>query len=505
MGVFACLVALCITLFYAEEDWRGARAFADVRSTLAAQGESLDWHRSVPPPIPNEQNLAMAPLFVRELNYGVDPKTHVYTFGPPDQRPKDLEWMPYDGTRPAYLKGASFELARRTDLTGYQKFYRQKKGFTHPEQPGDAAADVLLALTRYGPALDELSQATRERPLTRFPVDWGSENRLTIALPHYNLEQQLVATLGLRASAQLAAGRVDAAARDLEVCLRLCRDMGADHLIISHLVEIVCLNVVLNRVWEGLTDKRWTATELVRFEEELRAFDLLEGYADAIRRERADSVLSVNYLERRRDMNLLHTMVSWDTSKKKFPFITNVGLRLLPRGWFDLANALDCRFVQKHYIEAMDVKRHRYLTGPAEEGSRTLAAMPLSPQTIWAKLSFPVWKSIGARTARAQVSLDQAVTACALERFFLDHHAYPARLDELVSGDVDHVPTDVIDGAPLRYRPTSDGRYQLYGVGWNGRDDGGRVAWESAQRLNDHEGDWVWQYSALQRPPPPGK
>ena len=99
-----------------------------------------------------------------------------------------------------------------------------------------------------------------------------------------------------------------------------------------------------------------------------------------------------------------------------------------------------------------------------------------------------------------QTALDEAITACALERFFLDHQAYPDKLDELVPGYLAHVPTDVIDGAPLRYHPTPDGRYQLYGVGWNGRDDGGKVAWNKSNTLDPVEGDWVWQYTELHPP-----
>ena len=46
---------------------------------------------------------------------------------------------------------------------------------------------------------------------------------------------------------------------------------------------------------------------------------------------------------------------------------------------------------------------------------------------------------------------------------------------------------DIIDGEPLKYHRTADGRFVLYSVGWNGKDDGG-VAGKSIE-----ESDWVWQ------------
>ena len=77
------LVAAVVTLaalFYAVEDWRGARAWAATRHDLQARGESVDPHTFIPPPVPDDQNLAMAPLFVRTFCYQVDPGTRLLTF-----------------------------------------------------------------------------------------------------------------------------------------------------------------------------------------------------------------------------------------------------------------------------------------------------------------------------------------------------------------------------------------------------------------------------------------
>src|SRR5882672_10547379 len=56
-----CLVTL-VGLFYAVENWRGARALDKLRTELAAKGEKVDWREIIPPPIPDDRNLAMTPL-----------------------------------------------------------------------------------------------------------------------------------------------------------------------------------------------------------------------------------------------------------------------------------------------------------------------------------------------------------------------------------------------------------------------------------------------------------
>ncbi len=506
MALVACVLcaAMAIALFYAEEDWRGARAFAAVQKDLEAKGETLDWRRFVPPPIPDDQNLALAPLFVREFQYKVDSRTHVYTFDRLAQRSKEMDEMPYPGIRPPGLAPGGWETAKHTDLLGWQRGYRGKAEFPHAAQPQTPAADLLLALTRYSPVLDELAQAAAQRPLTRFPVAWDTDNPYVTALPQYNPQQHIVQTLRLRASAHLANGEAEAALRDLELCWRLCGDMRHDPVVIAHLVEITCLGLSLPPVWEGLADRRWSVDELTRLQADLQRFDLLTDYMATLRGERAYNLRGIDFM--RDHGNLTAFLMSIDPfTDPKISWLAWLGSGAIPRGWFDFNKAVVARSMQNDFIEAVDVKAHRFLQDKFQADLRMCSMWSHSPRTMLAGLMLPIFDGISRKDVRLQTSLDEAVTACALERFFLDHQAYPARLDELVPAYLPRVPTDVIDGAPLRYGPTPDGRYRLYGIGWNARDDGGAIVRETPGRLKETEGDWVWQYAELPPLPPTGK
>ena len=57
LGGFALLIAL----FYAEEDWRGWRAWKNCKRELEAKGAVLDWDKFIPPPVPDDQNFFAAP------------------------------------------------------------------------------------------------------------------------------------------------------------------------------------------------------------------------------------------------------------------------------------------------------------------------------------------------------------------------------------------------------------------------------------------------------------
>jgi hypothetical protein len=58
------------------------------------------------------------------------------------------------------------------------------------------------------------------------------------------------------------------------------------------------------------------------------------------------------------------------------------------------------------------------------------------------------------------------------------------------------LPHDIIGGQPLHYRPTADGKFLLYSVGWNEADDGGKESPHNQYGgITDYtQGDWVWKY-----------
>ena len=100
-------------------------------------------------------------------------------------------------------------------------------------------------------------------------------------------------------------------------------------------------------------------------------------------------------------------------------------------------------------------------------------------------------------TATTQTLLDQDSLACALERYRAANGGYPETLEALVPQFASKLPHDLFDGRPLRYRRTDDGRYLLYSIGWNSKDDGGKMEppkeGQSKTPWSDDKDDWVWQ------------
>ena len=97
------------------------------------------------------------------------------------------------------------------------------------------------------------------------------------------------------------------------------------------------------------------------------------------------------------------------------------------------------------------------------------------------------------KAALSQTGVNQARIACALERYRLVKSEFPAALEDLASQGLLNIPSDIITGQPMKYRRTPAGRFLLYSVGWNERDDDGKAVVDPRTKSPDpDQGDWVW-------------
>lgn len=77
------------------------------------------------------------------------------------------------------------------------------------------------------------------------------------------------------------------------------------------------------------------------------------------------------------------------------------------------------------------------------------------------------------RVTRQQTIVDLAYLGCALERYRIDQGNWPARLDDLAPHYIKEVPVDVLTGEPYYYCLDGKGRFILYSLGMDGKDNPG--------------------------------
>lgn len=155
--VLACLVTL-VALFYAEENWRGKRAWDSYRQEWEAKGERFDFASLVPPPVPDEQNFALAPIVASSYGAWLDGAGHRrahYDTNVVNRLALKMDREGVDHSVPPPFE--SWEQGLFEDLKSWQEYYRQPRAdsrkpnhlaaneFPDSPQRPPPAADVLLA------------------------------------------------------------------------------------------------------------------------------------------------------------------------------------------------------------------------------------------------------------------------------------------------------------------------------------------------------------------------
>ncbi|HEX5397689.1 MAG TPA: hypothetical protein VFY06_01395 [Verrucomicrobiae bacterium] len=508
----ACLATL-IALFYAEEDWRGWHDWNQFKQKWEAKGEKFDWQSVEPPPVPDDQNFAMAPIFDatdklanrkwRQAHQNPQPVNGNW-WDTNLVDPLQIDVVDYGFHNGNYPTVGDWTSATMTDLRAWQDYYRRLAATTNefpvPPQPQTPAQDILLALSKYDSTIQALHVAS-ERPDSRFPLDYDDENPAEILLPHLADLKRCNQVLRLRAIAELRNGQSEKALADVKLMLRLTDSIRDEPFIICQLVRSANFQITLQPIYEGLAEQKWSDAQLADLGSALSKQDFLAGYELAVRGERNAHLKIIDWLEqkRSRSQQLLESEGSYNHDYYH-DYMIGVISYLLPKGWFYQNEIALAQQEQQWILPVVDDAKQTVSPKMAHQANQAIEmnGRHSTPFNFLALRFLPALGPFAKRAAYTQASVDLARTAIALERYRLAHGDYPESLDALAPEFIEKVPHDVIGGGPLHYRLTSDGQFVLYSIGWNENDDGGVVVlngpFGKSGGVNFNQGDWVWRY-----------
>jgi hypothetical protein len=492
LAAFITLAALLL----AEENWRGARAWQNYKREMEAKGERFDIARLIPPKVPDDQNFAMTPYFAPVFNLPPEvlrqpPKlvTNMVN-GREVVEPMQIvrgtniaSHLP-DPDLPPHRAGWHFGSA--ADLIAWAVAFQDTNSATpRPEitDPVQAASIVLENMKPYEPTLAEL-QSANERPYCRFNIpyeEWDNPQVGSALMEHFAMIKELYRLLSLHAEAGMVSGRTGQALNDINVMFRVDDGLKDEPLLISQLVRLACVSILLQPVGEGLAEHRWSEAQLLTLQDRLQKTDLIASIVQSVYGERD---ICVN---QRFDHGNLHTDGLDLFSHSGWGRLEQLNINLafhnmvLPR--IDLA----AREINPSVNRSIDLAFKKFADG-------NWFHLVVIQHAIFAKMMLPAYSRVPQKAAFAQSEVDMAMLACALERYRLAEGQYPEELNALVPRFVAVLPHDIINGQPLKYRRADNGRFILYSVGWNEKDDGGVVATNKDKHQDILQGDWVWQY-----------
>lgn len=479
-------------------NWTGQRRWLRLKAELDAAGETLDFLKLLPPPIPDAQNFAaIEPLNGIRLAPGDSPAARAAR-AKRDAIKKACEFL-HDDRLSDVLAYEALRKAQPPDLVQIIAVLRDQKQL---QLPLNADAQALRhALEQHLPMLSELAEAARTRSQAEFLPRWDAaalpENLFALAMPHYSTTQDLARALRLHGLACLASGDPGAALSDVIVILRLAEGAFQEPFLIDHLVGLAQQQTAAELTWVLLQKRALSAEMLQALQQGFQRLDIRASLLQATRGEMAAGADIGGLLERdpSRAVELFSMMPSDGTSTS----VWDGALMLsIPTGFFTHMKAglvqaeWDC-LVRPNRDQGL--KTALIVPDPSEVWVKSRNLL-LRPDHMLARVALPAVSQVKRSSALAENTRCQILIACALEQHFLQHGRYPSKLE-----DLSNTSTIAFDGTPMCYRTTTDGRYRLWHPGPDGLDDGG-VAGKpqkngTSPRSQDYLGDWTWGYEPV--------
>jgi hypothetical protein len=486
-----------VALLVAEEEWRSAHAWNSYKREMEAKGEHFDAARLIPPKVPDDQNFGMTPYFALYFNLPpeilrqpivtttkmVNGRLVEETTGNVE-RGTNLRPVWYDREVKRAPRPLGWNCGMAADLTGWAAAIQGTNADGTAAQitdPAEAASIILDNMKSCEATLAELESAS-QRPYCRFNIPYeeiANPQVLEALVQHLAAIKGVYQVLSLHAEAEMARGRSEQALKDIEVMFRVDDGLKEEPAIISQLVRYAGAAILLQPVGEGLAEHRWSEAQLGVLQERLQRTDLIASTVLGLYGER--DIWSNQMFDRGEVLSgVFPGLFPWGRLEQ-----LNINrmfqATVLPR--IDVA----AREINPSVSQACDARFQ------VSEGSGLHAFFQHS---IMAKMMLPAFSRVAQKTAFAQSEVDMAMISCALERYRLAEGRYPDALNDLVPRFAARLPHDIINGQPMKYRRTEDGRFVLYSVGWNEKDDGGIVAATKTKppRQDVLQGDWVWEY-----------
>jgi hypothetical protein len=333
------------------------------------------------------------------------------------------------------------------------------------------AADYLAWSSQYEPQFD-LIRAALKRPSARMEGDYLKH--FGMPMPNYVTYRAVVQTLLQRAQAFLLLGEPDKALRELTLVHDLRRMVLVKPVtMVAAMIDVAVNGLYANVVADGLRLHAWREPQLVEIQKQLEEINNAATLVDSLRSERAGTLCAL-------DRALVPS--KWGP-RRMFG---------LPHGWY-LQNLVTIASMDQRMIEGLDPTNGVIRVDEINACSRKVEMeySRFRPYTWLAAIASPNFKMAFGTAAGNQARISEALVACGLERYRVEHKCYPGSLHALSPRFVAKLPVDVVGGLPLHYCRADDGDFILYSIAWNRLDDRGIAAPKPCNTIADG-GDWIW-------------
>ncbi len=399
-----------------------------------------------------------------------------------------------------------------TYFLGYGRWMRQAADGTVPSDQLNAALDDQERSREAPWKRTDLPQvfdwlATNRAPLERLamgvqrsdyfsplipPEDADGQAGSLIAslLPGVQVSRELARALTSRAMLNLGEGRIDEAWQDLLTTHRLGRQIGRGPTLIEQLVGIAIESIAIDGEQKWLAIAKPGAKRIAQIRKQLDRLPSMSRVVDSI--DTTERTLFVDCVVRLARNQI--TMGELGVPNESLPNILrqavtvsvdwNSVLRTGNSSYDEMTAAMRIadRPSRTSALDAFDVKLKEQRAQATAPGTLALSIVPGLTSAIvtdamtatMTSLLLPAVRAASNAEDQQRQRLANLEATLALFDFHAEAGEFPESLEALVPIFADAVPGDLFSGKPLNYRRTADG-FELYSVGRNETDDGGRT------------------------------
>lgn len=464
------VIGTLIVLFVTGTNWWGARLKRDAIAQLRADGRPASLREFIQPLPPEDENFAMIPVLKRAREECLEKEERlqhsIAGFNlPAGPASASLQQM---GIEPG--TEARFSREGRQNLD----FWKERMGLA------GSAAECLNAYDHHNhEVITELRDGVNRPELATSILEWLAKRDPSLSGGSFEYWMALVKAasgFGFRAELALEADRPDISCESLIIAIRLRELIATDYRTMP-----MAYRPTLARVFE---DGKLTHQQLLSIRERLSALTPIQNAKRSLDLQNFATFARFDQL---RDQDRSRLMKEWTTMTpvaKWKRWVPATIVTLLPDGWFDACAAMHCRagLSFRNQIDRASTLSLGYQISTLRMKGRD------DLNSKWPYWFFPAnnpVSSVYISACRSEVAIRQAILACNLESFRLDHGNYPTDLTELQSSSI----IDPMSAEPFKYRLAEKG-YILYSIGPNNKDDGGNRSTKLKSEWSDP--DWIW-------------
>ena len=356
-------------------------------------------------------------------------------------------------------------------------------------------SDMIADVEKSQPTL-ELIRAALAKPVLDNDVDLTAG--VDTFFPQLGASKTASQYFGVRTQLSLHEGRNREALENLIAQCRVSRVLENDHILISELVRIAIAAIARTTLWEALQADGWSDADLAKLSQIWQSITFapnmmqdLEGELifilseyDSMRKSNSNAVNSIYGMQK---------FAPPDDSERPW---WERAVRLAPGGekCADFVKEqFYCRLWRLAWLDQDEVHYLRFMEGLLDiahraESEKSLAAIepalggllePSGHTSFYNNLRYPQVSSFGIlanslrKSMKAEAERSLLLTAISLKRYSIRFGKPPADLQSLVPDFLSSVPTDYMDGQPIKYRLEPDGTFVLYSVGEDYKDGEG--------------------------------